>query len=84
MWLPRLLEPEPEILRVTISGPALAVGGRTIALPDAEGTLVGLLGPPSMMWDLINTLWVWDELGLVAYQPPGVGPCSRSRLFWAS
>jgi hypothetical protein len=36
--------------------------------------LVRLLGEPSFVLELANTLSVWDELGLVAYEPPEGGP----------
>jgi hypothetical protein len=74
MWLPRLLQPEPAPLEIAVHGAELTVGGRRMPLPGDRRALIRLFGEPSFVLELENTLSVWDNLGLVAYQPPGGGP----------
>lgn len=51
----------------------LYINGTKLTLPVKPDTLVELLGKASRVVPTeVNTIWVWDDLGVLAYQPPNV------------
>ena len=58
---------EPRKLEVKVEGKDLTIGGKKLALPCERKALVEVMGPPSRILKKANTLLVWDELGVFAY-----------------
>jgi hypothetical protein len=83
---------EPGKLDVRVDGKSLSIGSKKVPVPGDRKALVEVLGPPSRVVEKVNTLLVWDELGLLAYERPkggpviqvtiAVGDLSRSIDFW--
>jgi hypothetical protein len=61
---------KPTTLKVVFANGTVTLNGRKLALPIQRKELVGLLGKPSREVPAANTLLLWDELGLLAYQRP--------------
>lgn len=64
---------EPRKLEVKVDGKELSIGGKKVPMPGERKTLIELLGKPSRIVEKANTLLVWDELGLLAYERPNGG-----------
>jgi hypothetical protein len=65
---------EPDKQEVKVDGKELSINAKKTPLPGERWILVELLGKPSRVLEKANTLLVWDELGLLAYERPGGGP----------
>ncbi|MCX7423847.1 MAG: hypothetical protein NT013_30505 [Planctomycetia bacterium] len=61
---------EPRKLEIKVDGKELSIGGKKVPMPGERKTLIELLGKPSRIVEKANTLIVWDELGLLAYELP--------------
>ena len=48
----------------------IVLGGSKIVLPCSLRFVSGSIGTPSRMFRLKNNVYVWDELGIMAYEPP--------------
>jgi hypothetical protein len=57
---------------VVVSKDSLEIRGKPVAFPCSRAELSAALGEPSRVLSKINTILVWDELGIVGYvKPPG-------------
>lgn len=63
---------------IIVSEDGLVIGGAKMAFPCSLVTLSRSIGAPSRMLPLEDNVYVWDELGIVAYEPPRAGITSVS------
>lgn len=74
-------------IQVSLFKQALVIGGHPVETPLGLHDLVRLIGPADRASGLENTIYTWDQLGLLAYQAPGEGTllclsiCFRARAY---
>ncbi|AMV30403.1 hypothetical protein VT84_38780 [Gemmata sp. SH-PL17] len=61
---------EPEKLVVNVDNGILSINTKAISLPGNRGAVVELLGEPSRVLNKANTIFVWDELGILIHENP--------------
>ena len=63
--------PDPHPLRLTLSAGSLSLNGQVLALPGSVQQIVDVLGTPTRVSRLANTILTWDDLGIHVYVEPG-------------
>lgn len=58
-------------VRVEVIGAKLRLNGQLITFPTTKETLSKLLGKPSRVTSLVNTVYTWDDAGLFVYEQEG-------------
>ena len=77
-------------IKITISGSSISVKGREIVFPIDTTELFRLLGPPDRTSELSNTIFTWDNIGIIAYERPntnkviqlGIAMGTKRYAFW--
>jgi len=62
--------PAPEKVQVLTVGKTVTVNGTTLPLPATRADVITLLGKPSRIVEVANTILTWDEHGLYATEDP--------------
>lgn len=57
--------------RVELSADGPSINGKVVAFPLTIAEITKLLGPPSRTVPKVNTIRVWDALGIYIYSKPG-------------
>ena len=65
--------PAAPVADATFSDKGVTIGGKLISLPCTEKEITAVLGAPSRKVDMpkANTIFVWDDKGILAYFRPG-------------
>lgn len=66
--------PPPDIAKivpVSLSPDGASINGKSVAFPLTVADITAVLGPPSRVVAKINTIHVWDAVGIYTYSKPG-------------
>lgn len=58
-------------MRIELNPDGAIINGRAVAFPLTVAEMTAILGPPSRTVAIVNTIRVWDAVGIYTYSKPG-------------
>ena len=67
----------PKGINISVDRSKLVLGALSTALPSPKSEIFKAFGSPSRQTSKLNTIYTWDNLGVVAYETPNTGMISQ-------